>query len=65
MRKPSEPPKRLPSYIEHGTLTAYTTYECRCDACRKRCREYMADRRALARQLSKAAQAPPQRRAPD
>jgi hypothetical protein len=54
LRKPSEPRKRLPSYIEHGSLTAYTSYECRCDDCREGIRLYNARRREAARRLSQA-----------
>ena len=61
LRKPSEPPKRLPSHIQHGTLTAYTYYECRCDECRQCAREYVAEWRARARRPSRVAPPPTQR----
>lgn len=31
----------LPAGVEHGTLTAYTKYDCRCDACREFWNAYM------------------------
>lgn len=38
--------KELPEHIEHGTLTAYSDYGCRCDRCRGANTDYMREYRA-------------------
>ena len=38
--------------LTHGTISAYTTYKCRCDECRRAKREYERKRAIKARQAT-------------
>lgn len=38
--------------VTHGTISAYTTYKCRCDECRRAKREYERKRAIKARQAT-------------
>ena len=44
-------PRALPPGVEHGTVTAYLDYGCRCDPCRAWRADYSYGRR-LERQLA-------------